>query len=236
MRGGVIANLCFKDLCRGDYSITSKLAIPKGERDKTDIWSFSYYPARDESGVYPAYPSGEFPVLRHSKKKLAALFELYTSDEQKFDKSSLRVRISEFSAALSRSQARRLLLLGVEGFRKLAPRLRREAPRNDARLWECKSRDRLHDPTCEEWASQNTVGLKVGRVPFVSGSTSGVKPFPKQELYEVNSANRGRHKEVYGDYGVHDLAVQGLTVPRKAFSAACHSDGVDDENGARHTA
>lgn len=59
-----------------------------------------------------------FTILVRSKKKLSSVFEQYANEEYEFDKTVVRVRISSDREALSRSQARRLLI-GLDKYKRL---------------------------------------------------------------------------------------------------------------------
>lgn len=59
-----------------------------------------------------------FSIKRHSKKKLSSVFSQFTNEDYQFERNLVRVKLSQFSGALSRSQARRLLF-GLEKFKRI---------------------------------------------------------------------------------------------------------------------
>jgi anti-sigma regulatory factor (Ser/Thr protein kinase) len=59
-----------------------------------------------------------FSLSRQSRKDLKALFDEYSDSEFEFDRTRLRVRLSEEDDIVSRSQARRILF-GIEKFKRI---------------------------------------------------------------------------------------------------------------------
>ncbi len=60
----------------------------------------------------------EFLISRNTKKKLGELFSKFSNDEFEFDKNESRLKLSEHTGTLSRSQAKRLLF-GLEKYRRV---------------------------------------------------------------------------------------------------------------------
>lgn len=60
----------------------------------------------------------EFRINRRSRKKIAEVFAKYANDDFEFDKTLVRVRLSNYDNLLSRSQARRILL-GLDEFDRI---------------------------------------------------------------------------------------------------------------------
>lgn len=60
----------------------------------------------------------QFQIRNQTKKNLTDLFGSFTTNDEKFDKNQIRVKLSDFGEALSRSQAKRLLN-GLDEFREV---------------------------------------------------------------------------------------------------------------------
>jgi len=59
-----------------------------------------------------------FTIKKNSRKKLEDLFQKYTNAEFEFDKTQIKVKLSQFDGLLSRSQAKRICF-GLEKFKRI---------------------------------------------------------------------------------------------------------------------